>query len=94
MNSDAKFSAVASLALSTTTLDQASSMSQLEQNLAASSAVQGSGKEGLPDEVLQALDAAWMGCKADAFAFWRGYSIDQPGREEMDQGASYSVKKK
>jgi hypothetical protein len=25
----------------------------------------------------------------DAFAFWRSFSSDQPGREDMDQGGSY-----
>ena len=47
----------------------------------------------LPSEVLGAFDAAWALCKPNAFAFWRGYSADQPGRDGLDPGAAYVVKK-
>ena len=68
----------------------ASSVAQLEDNLAACDA--GSAAP-LPDEIVAAFDAAWALCEADAFAFWRGYSADHPGREDLDPGASYVVKK-
>lgn len=43
----------------------------------------------LVEEVLLAFDKAWAVTKPDAFAFWRGYSLDMPGKEDMDPGASY-----
>ena len=66
----------------------ASRLEHLEQNLACCKAA-----EQLPAGVLSAFDEAWALCKPDAFAFWRGYSGDQPGKESMDPGASYAVKK-
>ena len=48
----------------------------------------------LPSEILAAFDEGWAICEPDAFAFWRSYSLDQPGRETMDQGAAYVATKK
>ena len=67
----------------------ASSVEQLEQNLSSCAAA----TEPLPDDVVAAFDEAWRICQPDAFAFWRGYSADQPGRADLDPGASYVVKK-
>jgi aflatoxin B1 aldehyde reductase len=67
----------------------ASSLAQLEDNLGACAA----GTAPLPDEVVAAFDAAWALCEPEAFAFWRGYSSDHPGREDLDPGAAYVVKK-
>ena len=67
----------------------ASSLAQLEDNLGACAA----GTAPLPDDVVAAFDAAWALCEPDAFAFWRGYSSDHPGREDLDPGAAYVVKK-
>lgn len=47
----------------------------------------------LPEEVLAAFEKAWAGCEEEAFPFWRSYSLDQPGREDLDPGAAYVVKK-
>lgn len=69
----------------------ASSVEHLEANLAACS--DEACAQPLPDPVLEAMDAAWELCRADAFAFWRGHSADMPGREDLDPGASYAVKK-
>lgn len=66
----------------------ASCMDHLSANLEAC----GSSKP-LPKSVLDAFDAAWKVAEPNAFAFWRGYSADHPGREELDQGAAYVVKK-
>ena len=69
----------------------ASRVSQLEQNLASCAIDAGF---TLPASVLAAFDAAWEGCRTGAFAYWRSYSADQPGREGMDQGGEYSAAKK
>ena len=69
----------------------ASRVSQLEQNLASCAIDAGF---TLPADVLAAFDAAWLGCRTGAFAYWRSYSADQPGREGMDQGGEYSAAKK
>eukprot|EP00747_Dinoflagellata_sp_TGD_P220058 gnl/TRDRNA2_/TRDRNA2_92071_c0_seq1.p1 gnl/TRDRNA2_/TRDRNA2_92071_c0~~gnl/TRDRNA2_/TRDRNA2_92071_c0_seq1.p1 ORF type:complete len:350 (-),score=55.33 gnl/TRDRNA2_/TRDRNA2_92071_c0_seq1:194-1243(-) len=66
----------------------ASSIEQLDQNLAFAA-----GAAALPAEVIAALDASWELCRPEAFAFWRGYSLDHPGREGLDQGGAYSVSK-
>eukprot|EP00038_Savillea_parva_P019930 m.29709 g.29709 ORF g.29709 m.29709 type:complete len:342 (+) comp4624_c0_seq1:60-1085(+) len=62
----------------------ASKITHLEENLKCC-------KEAapLPAEVVTAFDQAWGLTKADAFAFWRGYSMDMPGKDDMDPGASY-----
>ncbi|CAK9043578.1 unnamed protein product [Durusdinium trenchii] len=69
----------------------ASSTSQLEQNLSACK-----NPVSLPPPVLAAFDAAWPVVQAggDVFPYWRSYSKDQPGRESLPPGASYSAAKK
>ena len=47
----------------------------------------------LPEGLLAAFDEAWGLTSADAFAFFRGYSSDQPGAADLDSGAAYTVKK-
>jgi len=66
----------------------ASKAEHLEANLAAFAAA-----KPLPVELLSAFEDAWKLCEADAFPFWRGYSQDMPGREDLHPGASYVVKK-
>merc|ERR1711865_410480 len=45
----------------------------------------------LSSELLQVFDDAWNITKADSpFPYWRSYSSDMPGREVLDQGASYA----
>lgn len=70
----------------------ASSIKQLDQNLSACRAAMEKGP--LSDEVLKAFDDAWKLTSAGAFPYWRSYSSDMPGRENLDQGASYSAAKK
>ncbi|GMH68462.1 hypothetical protein TrLO_g5723 [Triparma laevis f. longispina] len=68
----------------------ASSLGQLEGNLKACKEAE----EGeLPEEVLEAMNNAWEITKEGAFPYWRSYSKDMPGREDLDQGASYSANK-
>lgn len=67
----------------------ASSIPQLEQNLAACAGV----SEGLSPELLQAFNEAWKLTEEGAFPYWRSYSADMPGRGSMDPGASYDAKK-
>eukprot|EP00929_Paragymnodinium_shiwhaense_P086594 TRINITY_DN47095_c0_g1_i1.p1 TRINITY_DN47095_c0_g1~~TRINITY_DN47095_c0_g1_i1.p1 ORF type:complete len:350 (+),score=91.87 TRINITY_DN47095_c0_g1_i1:71-1120(+) len=70
----------------------ASSMEQLQSNLAA--CVAGSTEGGnLPAEVVAAFDGAWEVTREGAFPYWRSYSSDMPGRENMHPGASYSAAK-
>jgi aflatoxin B1 aldehyde reductase len=75
----------------------ASSMTQLDQNLAAcagaaESAAQG---QGLPDGILQAFEEAWVLTAAEGvFPYWRSYSADMPNRDNLDQGAAYDAAKK
>ena len=42
---------------------------------------------------VDALDGAYDITKAGAFKYWRSFSADFPGREDRDQGASYSAAK-
>lgn len=72
----------------------ASSVAQLEANLAACAAARTA--EPLPMVVRAAMEGAWSARKlrADAFPYWRSYSGDMPGRDELPQGASYSAAKK
>ena len=72
----------------------ASSMAQLEMNLAACNAA--AEEEGeLDDSVVRAFDRAWdITNGAGVFPYWRSYSADMPNRENLDQGASYSAAKK
>ena len=66
----------------------ASSLEQLDANLGAcAKAADGA----LPPPVVAAFDAAWATTKDGAFAYWRSYSADMPGREGLDQGASYTA---
>jgi aflatoxin B1 aldehyde reductase len=69
----------------------ASSMAQLNQNLDACTAAAEKGP--LSDEMLAAFDKAWELTKAGAFPYWRSYSSDFPNQENLDPGASYTVKK-
>jgi aflatoxin B1 aldehyde reductase len=62
----------------------ASKVHHLEENLKCCA------KSGpLSEDVQMAFDKAWAATKPDAFAFWRGYSIDMPGKDDLDPGASY-----
>ena len=70
----------------------ASSISQLEQNLEACSLTPD--EKILSPSVLKAFDEAWKRTESGAFPYWRSYSADMPGREALDQGASYSASKK
>jgi aflatoxin B1 aldehyde reductase len=76
----------------------ASSVSQLEQNLAACEAARAemSGNmDPLPPSILEAFEKAWkLTQAAGVFPYWRSYSSDMPERESLDQGASYDAKKK
>lgn len=69
----------------------ASSMPQLEENLRCCSGA----KDELPQPVLDAFDAAWEVILKDgsAFPYWRSYSSDMPGKEQLDPGASYNAAK-
>mmetsp|Transcript_24800 Transcript_24800/g.41964 ORF Transcript_24800/g.41964 Transcript_24800/m.41964 type:complete len:358 (-) Transcript_24800:185-1258(-) len=70
----------------------ASSLEQLDSNLAACEAAEHC--EALSEQLLLAFDQAWEISRDGAFPYWRGYSLDQPGRDELDPGASYSAVKK
>ena len=65
----------------------ASSVSQLSENLAGCAQT-----DPLPEAVVAAFDEAWKIGQPDAFAFWRGYSADMPGSEDMHPGADYVPK--
>eukprot|EP00591_Stephanopyxis_turris_P014837 CAMPEP_0195539888 /NCGR_PEP_ID=MMETSP0794_2-20130614/50293_1 /TAXON_ID=515487 /ORGANISM="Stephanopyxis turris, Strain CCMP 815" /LENGTH=350 /DNA_ID=CAMNT_0040673947 /DNA_START=55 /DNA_END=1107 /DNA_ORIENTATION=- len=68
----------------------ASSIGQLEDNLSACGKAT---TEDLPEPVLKALNDAWHVTSDGAFPYWRSYSSDMPGGEDLDQGASYSASK-
>lgn len=74
----------------------ASSLEQLDQNLAACAGAAETMEQGqgLPDDILQAFEEAWVLTKEGAFPYWRSYSADMPNRENLDQGASYDAAKK
>jgi len=74
----------------------ASSMAQLEQNMAACNAAAADEESGkLDDAVVQAFEKAWeITNEVGVFPYWRSYSADMPQRENLDQGASYSAVKK
>jgi aflatoxin B1 aldehyde reductase len=65
----------------------ASSLEQLDANLAACT----EGRGPLAAAVLAAFNDAWDVTKDGAFAYWRSYSSDMPGREQLDQGAAYKA---
>ena len=69
----------------------ASSLAQLDENLASCTAAAEKGP--LSDELLAAFDEGWKLTKDGAFPYWRSYSSDFPNRESLDPGASYTVKK-
>jgi aflatoxin B1 aldehyde reductase len=69
----------------------ASSLEQLDQNLAACLAA--ATKEKLSPAMLSAFDRAWELTKDGAFPYWRSYSSDMPNREALDPGASYNAAK-
>lgn len=69
----------------------ASSIAQLEQNLAGCAAAVD--KDPLSDKMLEAFDKAWALTEEGAFPYWRSYSSDMPDRDNLDQGASYAAKK-
>ena len=69
-------------------------------------AVEGGGGGGgrLPQRLVDAIDEAWTAISSTArddggangsgpFPYWRSYSSDMPGREDLDQGASYDALK-
>jgi aflatoxin B1 aldehyde reductase len=70
----------------------ASSVQQLDENLQACRAAATSDKP-LPATVLEAFDRGWELTRGGAFKYWRSYSLDMPGREDLDQGASYDATK-
>lgn len=70
----------------------ASSLEQLDQNLAACR-VAAENSSPLSSELLMAFDDAWELTKDGAFPYWRSYSSDMPDRETLDQGASYQANK-
>lgn len=68
----------------------ASSVQQLDQNLAACKVA-----APLPGAVVAAFEEAWKVTKAaGVFPYWRSYSSDMPDRKNRDQGASYEAAKK
>lgn len=68
----------------------ASSVAQLEQNLAACT-----NPKSLPSSLLTAFDEAWkITSAAGVFPYWRSYSSDMPNRASLDPGASYEASKK
>ncbi len=70
----------------------ASSLDQLDQNLAACMAA-ATKEEELSLDMLSAFDHAWELTKNGAFPYWRSYSMDMPNREVLDPGASYNAVK-
>lgn len=71
----------------------ASSISQLEQNLAACKKAASDDVKPLSPGLLDAFDEAWKLTKDGAFPYWRSYSSDMPNRENLDPGASYNAAK-
>lgn len=66
----------------------ASSVAQLEENLAScTSPIE------LPESVKNAFESAWAITREGAFPYWRSYSKDQPGKEALHPGASYNAAK-
>ncbi len=71
----------------------ASSLAQLDENLAACEAAVDKGP--LSDKIVDAFERAWKITKANnPFPYWRSYSSDMPSRETRDHGASYEAIKK
>ena len=72
----------------------ASSMQQLEENLKGCGHAR---DEALPQTLLDAYEQAWETIRSDGdnepFPYWRSYSSDMPGKENLDLGASYNAAK-
>ena len=68
----------------------ASSIEQLNQNLTACN----DHIKPLPENVVRAIEEAWEIVKEEGepFSYWRSFSFDMPGRENLDHGASYDAK--
>ncbi len=69
----------------------ASSVAQLEENLAA---CERAATEALPTPVAGAFESVWTELeplRQGAFPYWRSYSADMPERSGRDQGASYQA---
>ena len=66
----------------------ASSVEHLDANLGACAKAASEGG-GLPAPVVAAFDGAWGTTREGAFAYWRSYSADMPGRDELPPGAGY-----
>lgn len=64
-------------------------MTQLEGNLAACEIAEKC--DPLPETLLAAFEKAWEMTEGGAFPYWRGHSLDQPGRDSLDPGASYTA---
>lgn len=78
----------------------ASSLTQLEENLGCCRRARGDDtKQRLSPHVLGAFEKAWEIIKfhdesdGGPFPYWRSYSLDMPGRDSLDQGASYTAVK-
>ncbi len=68
----------------------ASNLEQLDANLAACK-----DPRPLPEELARTMNGVYSKyTKPLAFSYFRSYSGDFPGRESLDQGASYSASKK
>ena len=66
----------------------ASSLAQLDENLAACKGV-----EPLTEAMVQAFEEAYQLIE-DPFPYWRSYSSDMPNGKSLNQGASYCAAKK
>jgi len=68
----------------------ASSLAQIDQNLAACELAASS---ELPPALASAFDSVWtsQALREAAFPYWRSYSADMPGRDDRPQGASYAA---
>eukprot|EP00584_Thalassiosira_punctigera_P022121 CAMPEP_0172554416 /NCGR_PEP_ID=MMETSP1067-20121228/54465_1 /TAXON_ID=265564 ORGANISM="Thalassiosira punctigera, Strain Tpunct2005C2" /NCGR_SAMPLE_ID=MMETSP1067 /ASSEMBLY_ACC=CAM_ASM_000444 /LENGTH=350 /DNA_ID=CAMNT_0013342783 /DNA_START=70 /DNA_END=1122 /DNA_ORIENTATION=- len=75
----------------------ASSLQQLEENLRSCASAKGEQGGKLPQNVLDAFEAAWEIILNDKtsgpFPYWRSYSSDMPQKESLDPGASYNAAK-
>ena len=71
----------------------ASSTTQLDSNLKACNHAE----QELSQSILKAFDDAWVIIQNDGdhdvFKYWRSFSFDMPGRDNLDHGASYNANK-
>ena len=67
----------------------ASSLEQLDENLAACAAVRQDDYTPLPQSVQAAFDAAWgiVAATGNPFPYWRSFHSDLPNRDSLPQGA-------